>query len=75
MDQNTDLTKLNMDQLKTQLRARKLKVGGNKAELIARLRAALTGVPVASPAAAMPVPPAGYAPAMVPGAAAVAPLP
>ena len=45
MSQNLDFSKFTKDQLKDQLRARNLKLGGNKPELIARLQAAITGVP------------------------------
>jgi len=45
MSQNIDFSKLTKDQLKEQLRARDLKLGGNKPELIARLQAAINGVP------------------------------
>lgn len=45
MSQNLDLSKLTKDQLKDQLRTYNLKVGGNKDDLLARLQAAMSGVP------------------------------
>ena len=45
MAQNFNYNALNKTQLKDQLRARGLKLGGNKPELIARLHAKITGVP------------------------------
>ena len=63
MAQNIDFTKLTKVQLQDQLRARGLKVGGNKPDLIARLNAAVMG---GAPPAAAPVP------AAVPGGLPVA---
>ncbi len=69
MSQNFDYSKLTKEQLKDQLRARGLKLGGNKPELIVRLQAPpVVGVPLGVPAVGAPS-------VAVPPVAVPAPLP
>ena len=70
-----DLNKLTVKQLKEHLKSRGLKLGGKKAELVARLSEAL-GQKEAEPSPVPDlVPPEGYKPAMVDGLPVVSPAP